>query len=126
MAWGFLSGVILYFFCFGAASGIISESGITNDYWNSGMLLFFTLIVTHHCVIFGETRQYTVKTVIMYVESMAFMLLTIWLCDSGKNPRNVYFKDQFSIMLKSPLFYLTSGITAFVLVIPRYLMRKYE
>jgi hypothetical protein len=55
MIWGFLSGVVLYYISFNATSNIINESGATNDYWNTGVVVFFTLIVFHHWLVFKET-----------------------------------------------------------------------
>ena len=77
MLWGFISGLVLYYFSFGATSGIILKSGMTNDYWNTGLVVFFTLILVHHMTVLSETRNFSRIEAINYSIAMLFMVVTI-------------------------------------------------
>jgi magnesium-transporting ATPase (P-type) len=85
MLWGFLCGFILFFFTFYSMSGIILSNGYTNDYWNTGFVVFFTLITTHHMLMWSETRNFNWFVVSFYLLTALLFRSAIKLSDGGKN-----------------------------------------
>lgn len=124
LIWGILCGVILYYITFYSCTGIISKQGYVNDYWNTGVVIFFTLIATHHVLVWTETRNHTAYTSAWYIGCIILFYLAI--SGSDKLVTSSYYKNQFSMVLGSPLTWLTIIIQTFILVMPRYLWRTFD
>jgi hypothetical protein len=85
MIWGFLCGLILFYFSFYGMGGIILSNGWTNDYWNTGFVVFFTLILAHHMFVWTEARNINSWVIGNYVLTALWFPITIWLSDNGEN-----------------------------------------
>jgi hypothetical protein len=105
-------------------SGIILETGQTNDYWNTGSVIFFSIITTHHFIIWSETRNHTWQTFWLYVYTFYRFLLTIqW---NNNLVSSEYYKSQTSVLLQSPLTYLVVLLLTFVIVMPRFIWKTLD
>jgi hypothetical protein len=124
--WGLLSGLILYYLVFRVASGIIVSDGQTNDYYNSGFVVFMTLIVFHHMLMWTETKNFTICEFTIYPITALFFILTINSSNNGPGVDNPYKENQWSMILISPVTYLTSFIGAFIILMPRFIHRTFD
>lgn len=114
----------MYYITFYSVSNVINSSGHVNDYWNTGVVLFFTLIATHHALIWTETRNHTWYTIAWYLLTLIMVYLAI--SGSDKLKSSSYYKNQFSVVLDSPLTWLVVLIQAFINVLPRFLFRTLD
>lgn len=79
--YGLAIGAMMYFFTYEGMSGPISRDGRTNDYWNAGVVIYFVNVVSHHIMIFAETRDLNLYTVPFYTISFGLLFLVAWMND---------------------------------------------
>lgn len=79
--WGFVIGAMMYFFTYNQMGGVISSAGQINDYWNTGVVVYFINVVSHHVMIFAETRDWNLYIVPLYTFSFCLLFLVIWMND---------------------------------------------
>ena len=71
----------MYFLTFASMSGPISAEGQTNDYWNAAVVIYFVNVISHHVMIFSETKDYNVYNVPLYATSLGMLFLVVWMND---------------------------------------------
>lgn len=76
-----------------------------------------TNVIAHHVMMLNETWNYTWFLGCFQVFSFGSLFLTVWLNDSS--PGSVFYANQFSGVLRNPLFYLTLFLQVFIVAIPR-------
>lgn len=116
LIWAYFCGFFCYTLQVNAMKFIIGSDGKTNDYWGIGTNMLFANIISHHLMILIETRHINILVVIWYAISFGTLFVNIWLNDTLVDE---YYMTQWSIMLCSPLFYLTLILEVFVIVLPR-------
>lgn len=125
-AWSILVGAFSYFTSVITVGGILGPDGKTNDYWNVGVTVVFVNVTSHHILVLLSTRNFTWFLCLLYFISYAmFMPLTFLLNDLGWNGSQ-YDHNQFSVLLSSPLFWISSILQIFIVVSPRWLRKIHE
>lgn len=122
--WAYISGALVFsisVLCFGE---IINSDGHVNNYWNAGVCILFTNIISHHIMIVGETRNFSWFLTLFYTFSICCLFLTIFMNDTMNT--SVFYQNQWSFLFSTPLFYLTLFMLLFIVVIPRRIIHIFE
>ena len=119
--WATVGGAILYYVSQIALNGIINEEGRIWDSWNGGGASILTsMVVSHHLLWSMETRNFNIVIIIGYITSfILFMPLTVMASEAAKS--SFYYKEQWSTVFASPIFYLVTIWTALVTAAPRFI-----
>ena len=122
--WAYISGTLIYFISIYALGGIVNSDGHVNNYWNAGVCILATNIISHHIMMLNETRNFTWFNTLLYIFSFSCLFLTIFINDSIRT--SVFYQNQWSFLLSTPLFYLTLFLLVFIVVIPRKIVHIME
>lgn len=115
--WAYISGAISYIVCSYALGGILKADGLVNDYWNIGVCILFSNVVSNHVMMVNETRNYTWFLVVFYLFSIGCLFLVVNMNDGAA--ASVFYKDHWTYYFRTPLFYLTLFLLVFIIVMPR-------
>jgi hypothetical protein len=113
---------MMYFLTYGGMGGPISSDGQTNDYWNAGVVIYFVDVISHHIMIFAETRDWNPMIMSFYTCSFALLFLVVQFNEVF--PMSVYRGNQWSMILASPITWLMIIIQCFVIYGPRYVIKN--
>lgn len=122
--WAYVSGALVFLLSIYALGGIMNSDGHVNNYWNAGVCIIVTNIISHHVMIVNETRNFTWFLTLIYVLSQCCLFLTILMNDSSK--KSVFYRNQWSFLYSNPLFYLTLFLLVFIVAIPRKIVHIME
>ena len=100
-------------------------NGQVNDYYNCLMLIVFCNSTHHHVMIALETWNHTGFSTFWYLLSYSMIFVTAYF-NNDLVPTSDYYQTQFTIVMASPLFWLTSIPIVWVTVLPRYLDTLHE
>jgi hypothetical protein len=120
-AWGFVCGAFVYYSTYFTMGGPISTAGQTNDYWNSGVVIYSTMVFCHHVMVFCETFHWNAYIVPAYLFSFGLFFLVINMNENFQ--KSVYQGNQWSMIFASPLTYLTVVMHTIFIYGPRYLIK---
>ena len=92
------------------------------------MNAYIANVFAHHVQIVIETRNFSIYNVAFYLLSLSMMFVSINLNDGFITSTYVgyYYKNQWSVLMASPLFYLCLLIQVFVIVLPNIINRCLE
>ena len=81
--WAYLSGALVFFVSIYSLGGIMNAEGHVNNYWNAGVCVIVTNIVSHHVMIVAETRNFTWFQITIYTISFCCLFVTVTLNNSS-------------------------------------------
>jgi magnesium-transporting ATPase (P-type) len=120
----FIFGVIVFYISQITLSGIVNAEGSTMDALNVFLNCMFVFTIAWHALLIMETWNWTGCTLFWFLFSAGMTPLTIWLEDS--TPGSDYSHAQWTIVLRSPLYWLTMLLCAFIIAAPRYVQIVYQ
>ena len=128
LIWSYLAGVFSYYvamICFG---DIMGADGKVNNLYNGAINAYIANIVAHHIQVVIETNNFSIYILISYLLSMSLLIVGIHNSDGLITETYVgyYYKNQWSVLMTSPLFYLSLIIQVFVIVLPNIINRCFE
>lgn len=57
--WAYISGALVFLISVYCLGDILNTDGHVNNYWNAGVCILFTNIISHHVMMIGETRNFS-------------------------------------------------------------------
>lgn len=80
--WAYISGAFVFLISINSLGGILNSDGHVNNYWNAGVCILFTNIISHHVMMIGETRNFSWFLTVFYTFSISCLFLTILMNDT--------------------------------------------
>lgn len=111
-------GVLVFYINENVLDGIVNEQGLTMDFLNVFLCMMLIFCVVYHVFLFMETWNWTGCNSFWYLFSCAMPPLVVWMDDV--TPGFDYSHCQFSIVLRSPVYWLNIIICTFIIAVPRY------
>ena len=116
LVWTYISGILVYYISMHGFGHIVNSDGHVNNYWNVGATIILTDVMAVHVIIFSQTKNYTVFNGGFYAFSFAMWFVNISL--NNISDWDVFYENQWSIMLGSPLFWFVLIIQCTVVSFP--------
>ena len=109
LIWSYLAGVFSYYvamICFG---DIMGADGKVNNLYNGAINAYIANVFAHHIQVVIETKNFNIFIVLSYLFSISLMFVSINMNDGFITSTYVgyYYKNQWSVLMVSPLFYLS-------------------
>ena len=98
----------------------MGSNGHVSDFSNAGALACIANMTMQQVQSVIETNNHTWLLHALYFLSILGIILNI-SCNDMVDIHSHYYRSQWSVMMASPLFYLTMFICIFVSVLPRYI-----
>jgi len=95
---------------------IIGEDGTVNDFSNAGVLSFSVMALAFHLIVLSEWRHHDFTITVFNLISLCTFPINVWMSDALSS--GDYANTQFSIIFKSPLFYLCLLVSLAIVVLP--------
>jgi len=95
----------------------LGSDGRILDYWNIGVASSVTGVLAYHIFTMIETRAYSPLLLFALTVSLGFLPVLI-LLNNGAGA-GFYYKMQFEVLLRSPLFLLTVLLSTAVICLPK-------
>ena len=123
--WAVVSGAFCFFNTFHSFGSIISSNGQVNNVYNTSVCVYLSIVVAHHLQLFIETRSFNPGSIFFYLWSLFLVTVVIVLNNEFKFGSYVgyYYKNQFNVLLASPLFYVCLLLNVFVICLPNIINR---
>ena len=121
--WSIISAIIIYYITKYSFCGIVSKDGQILDIWNFGAFVTMIHILIVHFFIIVELRSYSRLFILMLMLSFLFIIFTVLVSDRSSTTE--YYRNQ-AVLYGNPLFFLTSFLLVFVIVVPRFIIIRLE
>ena len=125
--WAFIGGGFVYFISMYSLERVIDDSGVVNDYWNSGVSIIYSMWLSYHLHCLLETKSHTPQQMLCFI-FLSFILFWVVVNINDTSMKNYppYKGNQWSYLFSSASFHFTSLLCACILVAPRFLWKTME
>lgn len=82
LIWAYLSGLFCTFVCLYGFGEVLGPDGQVNGFYNQGVNMIMANIISHHIMVYLETRDFHWWIGCWYVCSFATLFINIWLNDA--------------------------------------------
>ena len=120
-----MSGAFCFFNTFNSFGSIISSNGQVNNVYNSAICVYLSIVLAHHLQVCIETRSFNPGLMFFLLMSFGLVIVVIELNNEFKSGTYIgyYYRNQFNVLLASPLFYVCLLLNVFVICLPNIINR---
>ena len=120
VAVGIFSAVVVRY----TMHGMIDSSGATFDIMNGWLVLYYNVAISTYVMMAIDTRNYSPLTVFLYIVTFGMLFLVAFMTDVSGD--FFYGQVQFTLVLKTGLFWLCLLPLVIIAISPRLIERHLE